>query len=41
MSKRYFISTSRIVLSITAAGIVGLAATPQAEVAEVNKEKQD
>ncbi|MFV8771365.1 5'-nucleotidase C-terminal domain-containing protein [Aerococcus urinaeequi] len=35
MSKRYFISTSRIVLSITAAGIVGLAATPQAEAAEV------
>ena len=35
MSKRYFISTSRIVLSITAAGVVGLAATPQAEAAEV------
>ena len=35
MSKRYFISTSRIVLSIAAAGIVGLAATPQAEAAEV------
>ncbi|MCT1797694.1 5'-nucleotidase C-terminal domain-containing protein [Aerococcus viridans] len=35
MSKRYFISTSRIVLSIAATGIVGLAATPQAEAAEV------
>ncbi|MCY7730300.1 5'-nucleotidase C-terminal domain-containing protein [Aerococcus urinaeequi] len=36
MSKRYFISTSRIVLSIAATGIVGLAATPQAKAAEVN-----
>ncbi|KAF3300034.1 hypothetical protein FPV21_05755 [Carnobacterium sp. PL12RED10] len=35
MSKRYFISTSRIVLSIAATGIVGLAATPQAKAAEV------
>lgn len=35
MSKRYFISTSRIVLSIAAAGVVGLTATPQAEAAEV------
>lgn len=35
MSKRYFISTSRIVLSIAAAGIVGLTATGQAEAAEV------
>lgn len=36
MSKRYFISTSRIVLSIAAAGIVGLAATPQVEATEVS-----
>ncbi|WP_069285806.1 5'-nucleotidase C-terminal domain-containing protein [Aerococcus urinaeequi] len=35
MSKRYFISTSRIVLSIAATGIVGLAATTQVEAAEV------
>lgn len=35
MSKRYFISTSRIVLSIAATGIVGLAATPQTKAAEV------